>query len=138
MFHRRPDRLSHCGAPTCAAAWPRCPPAWSATPAATWANWCAQNTPVAPGAPKPTVAPGLPAGLYVSVIDGAINLSNKGGSQSFTAGQFGYTANVTKPPVVVPANPGLKFTPPPTFASNNGQSASGPGNKAAAIDCVVR
>src|SRR5688572_29219337 len=39
----------------------------------------AQNTPAAPGAPKPITAPGLPAGLYVSVIDGAINLSNKGG-----------------------------------------------------------
>jgi hypothetical protein len=92
---------------------------------------------VAPGAPKPPTAPGLPAGLYVSVIDGAIKLSNKVGSQSFTAGQFGYTASITKPPVVVPANPGIKFTPPPTFASNSG-GGSGGGSKAAAIDCVVR
>ncbi len=52
-------------------------------------------------------------------------------------GQFGYTANITKPPVVAPANPGLKFTPPPTFASNSG-GGSGGGNKAAAVDCVVR
>lgn len=86
-------------------------------------------------APKP---PGLPAGLYVSVIDGAINLSNKGGSTSFTAGQFGYTANITKPPIVVPANPGLKFTPPPTFSSTSAPGSSSSGNKAAAIDCVVR
>ncbi len=92
----------------------------------------AQNT-----APKPAAAPGLPSGLYVSVIDGSINLSNKGGSQSFTAGQLGYTANVTKQPVVVPANPGIKFTPPATFASNSG-GGSGGGSKAAAIDCVVR
>jgi hypothetical protein len=44
---------------------------------------------------------------------------------------------VTKPPVVVPANPGLKFTPPPTFTSNSG-GGSGGGSKAAAVDCVVR
>lgn len=86
-------------------------------------------------APKP---PGLPAGLYVSVIDGAINLTNRGGSTNFAAGQFGYTANISAPPVVVPANPGLKFTPPPTFAQSSGQGASGSGSKAAAIDCEVR
>ena len=86
---------------------------------------------------KPPGAPSLAPGLYVSVIDGAINLSNKGGAQNFSAGQFGYTANVTKPPVLVPANPALKFTPPPTFSSSTGGSGSGP-NKAAAIDCVVR
>lgn len=92
----------------------------------------AQNTPNNP--PRPG---GLAPGLYVSVIDGAINLSNKGGSQNFSAGQFGYTANNLKPPVVVPANPGLKFSPPPTFSSNSGPSNSA-GNKPAAIDCEVR
>lgn len=102
---------------------------WTDSPATAMPSFqLAQLTP-----PK---SPGLPAGLYVSVIDGAINLSNKGGSQSFTAGQFGYTANLTKPPIVVPANPGLKFTPPPTFSSNSGQTGSG--SKAAAIDCEVR
>lgn len=85
-------------------------------------------------APKP---PGLPAGLYVSVIDGAINLTNRGGSTNFSAGQFGYTANIQAPPVVVPANPGLKFTPPPTF-SQTSNKASGSSGKAAAIDCEVR
>ena len=98
----------------------------------------AQNTAPASGGSRPPAAPGLPAGLYVSVIDGAINLSNKGGSQSFTAGQFGYTANITRPPVVVPANPGIKFTPPPTFTSSSGPGGPGGGSKAAAIDCVVR
>ncbi len=105
-------------------------------------NWdaqqlLAQNIPKPPGIPAPPKAVGLPAGLYVSVIDGAINLSNKGGSQSFTAGQFGYTANVTKPPVVVPANPGIKFAPPPVF-SQTSAGGSGGGSKAAAVDCVVR
>jgi hypothetical protein len=78
-----------------------------------------------------------PPGLYVHVIDGIINLSNKGGSQNFSAGQFGYTANITKPPVIVPTNPGLKFTPPPTFSSTS-NTTSGSTNKAAAVDCEVR
>lgn len=85
-------------------------------------------------APKP---PGLPAGLYVSVIDGAINLTNRGGSTNFSAGQFGYTANIQAPPVVVPANPGLKFTPPPTFSQTSNKSSANSG-KAAAVDCEVR
>jgi hypothetical protein len=94
----------------------------------------AQNVP----AVKPPSAPGLAPGLYVSVIDGAINLSNKGGSQNFSAGQFGYTANVNKPPVVVPANPGLKFTPPPTFSTNTGSNSSSSASKSNAVDCEVR
>ncbi|MFM9913464.1 MAG: hypothetical protein ACKVN9_08020 [Methylophilaceae bacterium] len=77
---------------------------------------------------------GLAAGLYVSVIDGAINLSNKGGSTSFSAGQFGYTANAIKPPVLVPANPGIKFTAPATFSSSTSSNKSG----AKAVDCDVR
>jgi hypothetical protein len=88
-------------------------------------------------APKPPAA-GLPPGLYVSVIDGAINLSNKGGTTNFTAGQFGYTANVTRPPVVVPANPGIQFTPPPAFSAPPSAPPTSGSNKAAAIDCVVR
>lgn len=92
----------------------------------------AQNTP--PKAPGAT--PGLAPGLYVSVIDGAINLSNKGGSANFSAGQFGYTASVTKPPVVVPSNPGIQFAPPPSFSqSSTAKSSSG---KAGTIDCEVR
>jgi hypothetical protein len=86
--------------------------------------------------PTPTGA-GLAPGLYVQVLDGVINLSNKGGTQSFAAGQFGYTASPTRAPVVVPANPGLKFTPPPTFSSS---SASGPNGTSGstAVQCVVR
>ena len=93
----------------------------------------AQNTP--PSAPPKSG--GLAPGLYVSVIDGAINLTNKGGSTNFTAGQFGYTANVNKTPVVVPANPGLKFTPPATFSAPP-SSNSNSGNKPKTVDCEVR
>ena len=86
-------------------------------------------------APKP---PGLPAGLYVHVIDGAISLSNGGGALNFSAGQFGYTANVTQHPVVVPANPGLKFTPPPTFSAPSGSPGATTAPKSNSVDCVVR
>jgi hypothetical protein len=88
-----------------------------------------------PPMPKPG---GLSPGLYVSVIDGAINLSNKGGTMNFNAGQFGYTASVVQPPVIVPANPGLKFTPPPAFSTSNLTGKTGSANKAAAVDCEVR
>lgn len=86
-----------------------------------------------PPAPKPG---GLAPGLYVHVIDGLINLSNKGGSTTFAAGQFGYTPNFLKPPVILPKNPGLQFAPPPAFQSPTAlRSNSGKSN---AVDCVVR
>lgn len=83
--------------------------------------------------PKP---PALPPGLYVSVIDGAISLANRGGTTNFAAGQFGYTANIQAPPVIVPANPGLKFTPPPTFSQTSNKTSSS--SAAKAVDCEVR
>lgn len=74
----------------------------------------------------------------MQVIDGLINLSNKGGSQQFSAGQFGYTPSVTaRPSVIVPANPGIQFTLPAAFSQST-PGGSGGGNKAAAVDCVVR
>ena len=90
-----------------------------------------------PKSPTAPAAPNLPPGLYVHVIDGAINLSNKAGSQSFTAGQFGYTPTPMQPPVVVPRNPGIQFTPPPTFNAPPTTTASS-GNKSNAVDCEVR
>ncbi|MYM41772.1 iron dicitrate transport regulator FecR [Pseudoduganella sp. CY13W] len=90
-----------------------------------------------PNAPN---APGLQPGLYVQVIDGMINLSNRGGSQNFSAGQFGYTATFTHPPVVVPANPALQFNPPPSFNSSQnspGSSTATPA-KPKDVDCIVR
>jgi FecR protein len=79
---------------------------------------------------------GLAQGLYVQVIDGLINVTNKGGAQSFAAGQFGYVSNLTVPPVVVPTNPGLKFTPPPMFANPSSVPSATSGSSA--VDCVVR
>ncbi|WP_178075114.1 hypothetical protein [Paenibacillus albus] len=63
-------------------------------------------------------ASNLAPGLYVNVIDGMIVVSNKGGATNFSAGQFGLTPTPTQPPVVVPANPGITFTPPPAFNSS--------------------
>jgi hypothetical protein len=91
-----------------------------------------------PVLPTPS-SPQLPAGLYVQVIDGLIHVSNPAGAQQFSAGQFGYTRSTSTPPVIVPTNPGLKFTPPPMFTSNTtaqGSGSSAP--KAAAVDCEVR
>jgi hypothetical protein len=97
------------------------------------------NTPPLTGAaPRAPSAPPLPVGLYVSVTNGAISLSNKGGSSNFTAGQFGYTATPTQPPVLVPKNPAIQFAPPPAFSSNKPPSNTGASNKAAAVDCEVR
>ena len=89
-----------------------------------------QNTPPAPS--------GLNPGLYVQVLDGAVTLSNQGGSQNFAAGQFGFTPSMPQPPVVVPKNPGMTFTPPPSFNSpvTPGQTSSG--SKSNAVDCQVR
>ncbi|HCN87612.1 MAG TPA: iron dicitrate transport regulator FecR [Oxalobacteraceae bacterium] len=80
----------------------------------------------------------LPPGLYVQVIDGMINVSNNGGSQSFAAGQFGYTASVIQLPVIVPSNPGMQFTPPPAFSSKPPPKGSAAGAKSNTVDCEVR
>lgn len=81
-------------------------------------------------------------GLYVQVLDGLIQLSNQGGSHNFAAGQFGFTPSFRQPPVLLPKNPGMQFTPPPAFTSSSGTiggsgSSSGAG-KSAAVDCEVR
>jgi hypothetical protein len=92
---------------------------------------------IVPPAPTPN-AGGLAPGLYVQVIDGQINLSNAGGSQNFAAGQFGYTSNITQPPVIVPANPGMQFTPPPAFSAPSTGTQNGGGSKSGTVDCIVR
>lgn len=83
---------------------------------------------------------GRPPGLYVHVLDGMINLSNRGGSANFSSGQFGFSGNQTLPPIIVPNNPGIKFSPPPIFSMSTG-AQSGSGNKPSGsnnVDCEVR
>ncbi len=86
----------------------------------------------------PNGATGRAPGLYVQVIDGAINLSNSGGTQNFAAGQFGFTANLNQPPIILPANPGMQFTPPPSFSSTTGSQGSTGGAKPGSVNCQVR
>jgi hypothetical protein len=105
------------------------------------AQWVPQ--PIGAGAVPAPQAPGgasLTPGLYVHVLDGMINLTNKGGSQNFAAGQFGFVPTPQMPPVIVPANPGIQFTPPPVFNSSSGQAtgAGGSPSKSNAVDCEVR
>lgn len=82
---------------------------------------------------------GLASGLYVQVLDGMINVSNGGGSANFCAGQFGFTPSVKQPPIILPANPGMHFTPPPAFSGSTaiptGNSSSSKFNN---VDCEVR
>ena len=87
-----------------------------------------------PVPPGPSLAPGL----HVSVTDGAIVVSNQGGVQQFSAGQFGFTASILQPPLVVPPNPALKFAPPPVFANQPTAALNAPVDKSGGVDCIVR
>ena len=81
----------------------------------------------------------LPPGLHLSVSEGAIIVTNNGGALGFQAGQFGYVPHANQPPVVVTANPGLQFVPPPAFdAAGDGPTASNGPGQPNATDCIVR
>lgn len=98
------------------------------------------STPAFAQGPVPPAPAGARApGLYVQVLDGLIHVTNPAGSSNFSAGQFGYTASVKQPPVIVPVNPGIQFSPPPSFNASTGPSAAnGAASKPGAVDCVVR
>ena len=76
-----------------------------------------------------------PNGLHVDVSDGMIILQNQGGSQNFSAGQFGFTPNSSTPPAIVPPTPGVQFVPPSSFLAPSGQ-AGGIG-KAGGAACTI-
>lgn len=101
-------------------------------------NNCGAGLPVSGAGPSsaPT-PPAMPPGLYISVLDGAIQVTNQGGSQLFQAGQFGFTPSPMTPPVILPKNPDLKFSPPPLFNQSSSPSSGGSG-KPNAVDCEVR
>lgn len=88
----------------------------------------------------PPMSNGRAPGLYVQVLDGMIHLANNGGTQNFAAGQFGYAPSPRQPPVILPANPGIQFTPPPAFSSSSGTpGGAGAGGVAiTAVNCEVR
>jgi hypothetical protein len=97
--------------------------------------------PVASGAAMPAGTPPVPVlvpGLHVAVLDGLIAVTNAGGAQHFAAGQFGYVANANVPPIVVPQNPGLKFSPPPVFSGGGPVAPNSPAVQGDKVDCIVR
>lgn len=51
-------------------------------------------------------------GLHLDVAEGAVVLRNAGATQLLTAGQFGLVKDATAPPVVVPAERGIKVDIP--------------------------
>lgn len=71
---------------------------------------------------------GLPPGTYLHVIDGLVNMSNPGGSQLFTPGQFGLAGAPNIPPIILPSDPGIGrgFTPPPSFHATQQQAQQAP------------
>ncbi len=81
---------------------------------------------------------GLNPGLYVQVLDGTIHVTNGGGTQNFTAGQFGFTPGFSQPPVILPGNPGIQFSPPPSFSNPTGGTQGSTGGKPGDVDCIVR
>ncbi|HEY8609143.1 MAG TPA: FecR domain-containing protein [Noviherbaspirillum sp.] len=88
--------------------------------------------------PQPGQPPLLPPGLHLQVVDGAIVVTNGGGGLGFSAGQFGYVPGPAQAPVIVPPNPNLQFTPPPSFSSSAAPQ-TGPGREGDdGVDCEVR
>ncbi|GAB3248297.1 FecR family protein [Chitinimonas naiadis] len=84
----------------------------------------------------PTPSGSTPAnGLHVDVTQGAIIISNPGGSQLFNAGQFGFVAAPNTPPVIMPQSPSTSFTPPPFFQPAGSTPSDPSGRKT--FECVV-
>ena len=50
---------------------------------------------------------GLADGLYLDVVDGAINARNNGGDLDYTPGQFGFVGGINMKPILLPKDPGL-------------------------------
>lgn len=101
----------------------------------------AAKSPAGGRTPDNGAAPALPPGLHLNVTDGAIIVTNNGGSLGFQAGQFGYVPSVNQPPVIVPSNPNIQFVPPPSFDAGAGPQGAATGNAPGqdnATDCIVR
>lgn len=60
---------------------------------------------------------GLSKGLYVFVPEGTIILTNSGGTQSVSAGQFAHVRDLQSKPIILPSNPGISFTLPESIQS---------------------
>lgn len=86
------------------------------------------------GVPTPSGQP--PAnGLHVDVVTGAIEVTNRSGTQVYSAGQFGFVPSANQPPVIVPAAQGVTVTMPPAISSNGNSGTQKIG--AAKLDACV-
>jgi hypothetical protein len=76
----------------------------------------------------------LPNGLYLFVVSGIVSVSNSGGTQNVGAGQYVYVQSAASAPKILPGNPGLNFTLPPsaTDTTKDGGGAKDTGG------CIVR
>ncbi len=57
--------------------------------------------------------PGLANGIYFLVIEGMIEVSNKAGSRTFSAGEYGYVKDFDTKPEQIPFLSGIGFDMPP-------------------------
>lgn len=106
-------------------------------PAFSLPDYRDQGVLLAQAGPLPPTA-GRAPGLYVQVLDGLIHVTNPAGTSNFAAGQFGYTPNFRQPPVLLPVNPGIPFSAPPSFSAPPNTSGSTGPAKSNTIDCEVR
>ncbi|MFZ6767291.1 FecR family protein [Undibacterium sp. Di26W] len=81
---------------------------------------------------------GRPPGLYIQVLDGTIFLKNDAGLLEVSAGQFAYAISFSKPPVLLPNNPGMQFSPPVSFPAGNSQENASNEKKSGSLICEVR
>jgi hypothetical protein len=75
-------------------------------------------------------------GLHVDVSDGAIVVTNAGGSQEFKVGQFGFVQNPQSPPVVVPKGQETQVTLP--AQALNQQILGGTVGTSSSLECTIK
>lgn len=83
--------------------------------------------PPPPPPPAPPRSGKLAPGVYVQVLEGVINLSNQAGDQNISADQFGYSASTNKVPILLTADPGIPFNPPPSIPLTGATGQTGTG-----------
>ncbi|MCW5603880.1 MAG: FecR domain-containing protein, partial [Burkholderiales bacterium] len=75
----------------------------------------------------------LQPGVYHTTYTGSYVMENEGGSQVIGEGQFGFAADPTTPPVILPGDPGLNLSQLPFSLGVGGGTTGGSGQ-----ECLVR